>query len=342
MNFDVPNILYRGITLDYNMLQNFRFFGVDLVPAGRAIINEKEEKFDGVGNEYGIYMSDNYHVSVQAYANPQNGLIINRDISYGSNAITIPKIGVVYQIDTKGLVVREPYICSAMKGHYNNGYIGKEYITDSISADNYKIIKIIIGADLLHDSENIDVVDIEKTEQIVRQRLEERKKHLEEFVKFLSKMDINKRKCLRGGRTLDVFKILFGDASIVYSKLSDIELHDASDCIRYLLLYYYISSINNLDIRTLIEINSVINEKLNKNSSLEDFIEIMNQEIANKNSDRMREKYKDMLNIIKNKLNEDAKKKQYENEINSNSGYVQKYDDSGFSDLTPNLSKGRR
>lgn len=298
-----PSILYRGVSLDYDMLQQFHFLGVDLVPPNAPFFNERGQKVVMDGNEYGVYMTDNYIVAVKAYAESNRGLEINNKISYDNNSIKVPSVGVVYQINTNGIEIRRPYIKPSMRGHYNNGYEGNEYIADNIPAGNYKIIKIIIGADLLHDSENIEVSDIERAELFVRQRIEERKKHLEEFVKELEKMDARKRRCLRVGRELEVFKRLFGDEQIVNNKLHDIKLNDANDCIKYLLLYYYISSINDLDIRTLIEINSIINGKLSENSSLEDFVTVMNHEIDNKSSGKIKLKYMHMLDIIKNKLN---------------------------------------
>ena len=62
-----PSVLYRGIKVDYNSLQNFKFFGVDLKVNYAPIINQYGRKTVTDGNEYGVYMSDNLNKVTSAY-----------------------------------------------------------------------------------------------------------------------------------------------------------------------------------------------------------------------------------------------------------------------------------
>ena len=64
-----PSVLYRGIKVNYNNLQNFEFSGVDLKVNYKPIIDQYGRKIVTDGNEYGVYMSDNLSMVTSAYGN---------------------------------------------------------------------------------------------------------------------------------------------------------------------------------------------------------------------------------------------------------------------------------
>lgn len=99
----------------------------------------------------------------------------------------------IYQIDTDGLDIREPFISDTLQGHYNNGFQGKEWIADTVPADHYDLYRVRIGEDILHSSEDIDLRKTEDVSEQVQGELEARKKRLEVFADAMEKMSPVKR-----------------------------------------------------------------------------------------------------------------------------------------------------
>jgi vacuolar-type H+-ATPase subunit H len=153
------------------------------------IINESGMKCVSDGNEYGIYMSTNDLMSLN-YATPSifsaspigNGLQIGMDRAI----VGMPAIGVLMEIDTSGLDIKEPYINPVLKGHYNNGYEGKEWIsTEVIPLTNVSYSKLIIGPDLLHDAKTYDNIGASAIKPTINKEMVEREMSLTKLYNFL-------------------------------------------------------------------------------------------------------------------------------------------------------------
>jgi hypothetical protein len=179
---EIPEKLYRGVVrkhteLDSILEQN----DMPMTPPNEPIIDEDGEKYVGDGNEYGVYMTTNENMARAAYGNPRTWTTpLEPRVEIDNErreVIGAPRIGVIHEIDTNGVDVRIPKINGPMKGLYNNGFQGDEYIADSIPANNHKIKQFRVGADLLHDGIDIDVdeygigVAAEKVRETVERRL---------------------------------------------------------------------------------------------------------------------------------------------------------------------------
>lgn len=259
MDTKIPATLYRGIVINYDKLQNFKFYGEDLVPYGEPIIDENGRKLIGDGNEFGIYMTDNQSMVYAAYGCVHHGgTRISKDIRIGSllEPICIPDIGIAYQIKTDGINVRFPWISSTLKGHYNNGFEGHEYITDRIPAENISVTRIQIGSDYLHKEEFINVTDIKKAQELTKRKLEERKSRLKEFLKMLSTLSPQKRRLL-GEKEKILFCDIFGENGVKYLNLESIDTSNANNTLTYLLATIYHNDPNNLDMKKLLYIEQL-------------------------------------------------------------------------------------
>ena len=176
----IPKTLYRGYNIKYKKLPNFHLSGVDLKVNYAPSINENGEKTVTDGNEYGVYMSDNLDMVKSAYGNTKMArenvepLVSINNGTY-LEQMMLPVISIIYEINPDGLAVRKPKIAPIWQGHYNNGFRGDEYITDKIPADHYQVIQAKIGSDLLHEAEEIDVTDIKKAEEELKQKAELRR-----------------------------------------------------------------------------------------------------------------------------------------------------------------------
>ncbi len=148
-----PNQLYRGVTLPVTALHD-GFLSQPLQVGYEAKTDAEGRKTAFDGNEFGIYMSDNRHMVEQAYANPRNGIAVP-ELPH----VTVPKVGVLYEINPAGLDVRKPWITSYLQGVYNNGFVGDEWITDHVPAENYQIKNFKLGRDLLHREKDYPVTE---------------------------------------------------------------------------------------------------------------------------------------------------------------------------------------
>jgi hypothetical protein len=151
-----PETLYRGITIPAAAVTEEIFTG-EIHPGEEPIINEHGEKVVADGNEYGVYMSDNAHMSEVAYATPRRGDSVPDSPKFNwkgasQSTVTTPRVGVLYEIDASDLDVRKPKITHNLEGHYNNGFQGDEWIADSIPAGSHKVTKLTLGPDTLHEA----------------------------------------------------------------------------------------------------------------------------------------------------------------------------------------------
>jgi len=149
-----PKKLYRGFSIDISDLDEI-IFKETLVPINSFSSNQTENQAE---NEVGVYMSTNPSVS-DFYAIGPTPKIFTKEyytVHARQSFIDLPSFGILLEIDTDGLDVRIPKICSAMRGHYNNGFIGDEYIADKIPSDFYHPIKFII-ANSHYDSRKVTI-----------------------------------------------------------------------------------------------------------------------------------------------------------------------------------------
>lgn len=258
----VPEYLYRGMCISYEELKDFVFTGIDMELPYEPYIDEQGRKTVSDGNEYGIYMSDNPKMPLNAYANATNkgnGVYVNPPLFMGNRMgyVMIPDVGICYKISTKNLNVRNPWISDTLQGVYNNGWSGDEWITDKIPAENYEIMQVMIGQDMLHDTQYIELNDIEHLQENIMTILEQRKARLEVFAQEMSKIPENKRKYF-SLEHFRVFKEIYGENGLRY--ISDFEEIDTSSdigMIRYLMAKVYEKDRDNIDFSTLVKLQDL-------------------------------------------------------------------------------------
>lgn len=262
-NNKIPPFLYRGVVIDCDNLPNFKIHNADLLPYGNPIIDKNGRKLIGDGNEFGIYMTDNQNMVYSAYGNPRNtGTIITPNITISRQLIKVPNVGISYKINTLGLDIRKPWITSALRDVYNNGFAGSEYVTDMIPARNYQVTRIRIADDYLHDMEDINVSDISKADVETRHKIEVRKYRLLSFINAISNIPAFKRD-LFGYQEKNLFRDIFGENGVRYADINDINVSNVDGIIRYLLFINYHSNPNNMNLKKLLYIES-IREKVAK------------------------------------------------------------------------------
>lgn len=273
-----PSVLYRGIKVNYNSLQNFKFSGVDLKVNYAPIIDQYGRKTVTDGNEYGVYMSDNLHMVTSAYGElHHDGLPIYNNLSIYNERIMIPSVAIIYQICTEGLDVRKPFISDQLKGHYNNGFQGDEWITDFVPADNYTLYRVRIGSDILHDAENIDLSKTDDISEQVKQKLEMRKYRLETFANAMEKMSPMKRNAI-GGDELNILKSIYGKNGLKYINEESLITSNVDGMLRYLVAKTFKQNESDIDFQTIRYINGLKGQAI----SIDSIIEILkNDKIKN-------------------------------------------------------------
>lgn len=273
-----PSVLYRGIKVNYNSLQNFKFSGVDLKVNYAPIIDQYGRKTVTDGNEYGVYMSDNLHMVTSAYGElHHDGLPIYNNLSIYNERIMIPSVAVIYQISTEGLDVRKHFISDQLKGHYNNGFQGDEWITDFVPADNYTLYRVRIGSDILHDAEDIDSSKTDDISEQVKQKLEIRKYRLETFANAMEKMSPMKRNAI-GGDELNILKSIYGKNGLKYINEDSLITNNVDGMLRYLVAKTFKQNESDIDFQTIRYINGLKGQAI----SIDSIIEILkNDKIKN-------------------------------------------------------------
>ena len=275
-----PKELYRGVTLSYDLIKSIRFYGVDIVPYYEPFIDELGRKTDKAGNEYGVYLSDNFQMSSGIYANTNDavGIPVDKDfqmrVSGQPVMIRIPSVEVLYRINPENIDVHRPWITSYLNGTYHED----EWVTERIPASEYSVIRLTVGQDLLHDKENIDVSNIVEAERKVKEIIEKRKKQIEALYLELKKLPVSKRYQL-DKTDIDIFKDVFGDNGVKYVDYGDVDLNSGNDYIKYLISENWKSNNETIDYSTLRLIES-IKQKMPQGFTVDDLIQALNNEMG--------------------------------------------------------------
>lgn len=195
-----PEKLFRSITLKPEDLTLERLKQT-LVPGN---VNKDDPTKIGDGNELGVYMTTNFMVADKAYA--RGGAITQIETpAYDDGRtivkhVTLPSCGVIYEINTNGLTIREPEIAPVWKGHYNNGFEGKEWIADKIPPEFYKINKLILSRSA-NDQEafSLSIDDTSDTGlqtaiETIKKEFENRKAAANKFKEFLTTLNDGQRR----------------------------------------------------------------------------------------------------------------------------------------------------
>lgn len=325
-NKEKPKTLYRGVIINYQLLKDFQFYGVDLVPPNKPLVDENGRKTVGDGNEYGVYMTDHEVVARKAYAAVEvnDGMPIKKDVFFGydRSRTVIPSIGIVYRIDTEGIDVHIPWITSQLQGHYNNGMGGDEWIAESIPASNYSIDTIEIGPDTLHDSEFIKITDITTIKQKLIDIINQRKERLELFENKIETMPINERLLLDESK-IQILKSIYRLKGIMDIDINNYNPQSSKEYMDYLMAVVYIKNKEDIDYKTLTYIKS-LKDRVKKDTTIDEIIERVNKEIKRNEEkraefiekkrnlgekfstvsfDKKNEIYKEILTELENKIN---------------------------------------
>ena len=264
-----PSVLYRGLKVDYNNLQNFEFSGVDLKVNYDPIIDKYGRKTVSDGNEYGVYMSDNLSMVTSAYGDlHHDGIPIHNNLSIYNERIMIPSVTVIYQINTEGLDIRKPFISDQLKGHYNNGFQGDEWIADIVPANNYELYRVRIGADILHDSEDIDLLRTKNISEQVKQKLGMRKYRLETFANAMENMSPTKRNAI-GRDELNILKSIYGKNGLKYINEDSLLTSNVDGMLRYLVAKTFKQNELDIDFQTIRYINGLKKQATNIDAIIE-------------------------------------------------------------------------
>lgn len=279
---DKPKKLYRGISLAYDEFQSFDL-NADLIVPYEPIIDEEGRKCVIDGNEYGVYMSDNIGMVNEVYGNVHN---IGKDLYPGfrfgmTNYIGLANIGIIYEIDTENIDVRRPFISSQLVGHYNNDYVGDEWIADYIPASSCKIIRIRIGSDTLHESEDIELTgNLEQYKNKVLHILETRRVHLEAFAQELMKLD-SKRLHAINKIDMEIYRNIFGTKGYRYIKEEDIDKTNFDGILTCLGYYVYHNNPTNINFRALNYLHDIKVKlmKISEHDKIEALVQLLLNEI---------------------------------------------------------------
>jgi hypothetical protein len=235
-----PQTLYRGVVLSYESLPTISWHNADLVVHYDPIVDAYGRNTVRDGNEYGVYMTDNISVAIDAYGNPRGkGTPLKNSpqliVSGARTTIDAPDIGIVYQINTDGIAIREPFICSVLRGHYNNGFGGKEWIADIIPKENIEIVQIKIAKDLLHESQIIKALPGESIEAQLDRIMAYRIQRLQNLAQELRKLPQKKLNCLTS-IDMQYYKEIFGENGFKEIHPRNIMLDNAANVAKYILV----------------------------------------------------------------------------------------------------------
>ena len=211
-------------------------------------------------------MSDHKEVATNAYAavRMNDGTPLNNNVRIGERSlrIAVPAVGIVYKISTNGLDVHKPWITSSLKGHYNNGFMGDEWVAERIPVGNYVVEKVIVGEDILHPKKEIEFSNQEEILIKINEELKERKKRLEKFEEFIELLPQNQVLRMMSDE-LDVYKEIYKKDGLNEINLETFKISDCSDCIKLMMAYYYQNNTSSLPMYEL--------KYLNKLQSIKDF-----------------------------------------------------------------------
>ncbi len=156
------------------------------------------------GNELGVYMSTNQKMVESCYAVGGLGTT-SMDVPkhMGSRGleqqIVLPSCGIVLEIDTKNVKIRKPQITGYLKGVYNNGFEGDEWIADSVAPEDYKVVKLILSR-WANDKNEISVPiadnsdeELNKVIGIIKEKYQTYKSEAEKLKHFLETLNERER-----------------------------------------------------------------------------------------------------------------------------------------------------
>lgn len=274
-----PRYLYRGIIVSYDKFDDIAFGDTDMFPPKDEILEENGRKFIKDDNEYGIYLSDNPYL-VRTYSKPlKSGKALSKDVDFdygnGREFVTFPLIGISYDVDTKDLNVRVPWITDEIKEIYDKGFEGSEWIVDMVPKDKYSITRVIVGSDLLHDMEIVELGSIEDIKRNIKRIFDVRERHLKDLVNELNKLTPKKRMAL-SPLEMHMFKTLLGNNGSKYSNVNveNKTIETLDDAIHYLMSLYYFNNTQRLDFNNLCYIES-LRSRLNGNNEVEDLLNLL-------------------------------------------------------------------
>lgn len=232
-----PTTLYRGIVLAYQDFLDFQLIGKDIVMHYSPLYDNEGRKTVRDGNEYGIYMSDNRQMVLDVYSNSRSTGNLLTNTKIGLDPITIPAIGIAYQIDTRNVVIRKPRLYK-FESLNNNGYIGDEWIADRIPSDSYQIIRVRIGSDYLHPSEDIDVTNPNEIQNRVIEIVEKRIIGLKEMLEELK--DISPQKIRQFGLTeREILQSIYGNNGVKYMDEDTMRIDTVDDLMNFIIAKEY-------------------------------------------------------------------------------------------------------
>lgn len=248
--------LYRGIHLSFEEFINFDL-NADLIVPYEPIIDDQGRKCVADGNEYGVYMTDNEQMVLDVYGKVHHqGSKIDPSISFdGNQSVCIPEIAIAYEMDKDKVKARKPFITSVLKGHYNNGFMGDEWITDKVSKEDFHIIRLMIGSDTLHEEEVIPLThDYNALKEEVIKIMKERIERLKVFIAYLKTLN---PKTLRFMNSTDLrtYKKIFGKNGYYYLKEEDIDISTFDGVIDALCYFVYSQNKEHIDLSTLKKID---------------------------------------------------------------------------------------
>lgn len=281
-------------------------------------------------------MTDNDVVARNAYASVKNnnGTPINKNImfGYGRERTMLPSVGIVYKIDTVGIDVHIPWITSYLKGHYNNGMGGNEWIAESIPTSNYSIDTIEIGPDTLHDSEMIKIGDITEAKEEIIEKIEARKKRLELFETKIESLS-DKERFLLSSNKIDVLREIYKIDGIMDIDIQSFRPNSADDYLKYLMAVSYSADKDNIDFTTL-EYLQTMKCKIKDKTELEDFMNLIDNDIATNQEKKEKfvskkqlqgEEYStssfDKKNAMYSKLKQQLEEKTHSKDTSEQTGY---------------------
>lgn len=226
-------------------------------------------------------MTDHEVVARKAYANVSinDGTPINPKVMFGveHSRTMIPSVGLVYKINTDGLDVHVPWITPYLKGHYNNGMGGDEWIAESIPECNYNIDSIEIGPDTLHESEMVTFDNIETVKERILSIINKRKERLELFETAIESVPDNKRLTLDSSK-IEILKSIYKLNGIMDIDIDTFVPKSTTEYLDYLMAVTYVNDKENIDFTTLSYIQG-LRKMLGPETTIEDIVKKINSDL---------------------------------------------------------------
>lgn len=258
-----PEFLYRGISISANKFQELNLCG-DMRPIAPQEKNSQGRDIVSDGNEYGIYMTTNLYMAQDTYGNSHHeGELYMQEPLYVDyhrmpQYVHYPKIGIVYEINTSNLPIKKPWIQDALKGHYNNGFRGDEWITSAengehlIPKENLSIKNIVIGYDILNEREKIEVSGLteEEIKLKVASVLQKRTEGYELLIKLVKKIPENRRSLVESQMRLYT-KLFNSKNGIVFADFSKCDENNINEVVGYLMQKVYNRNRDEIDMEAM-------------------------------------------------------------------------------------------